>query len=375
MARIAPTLALLVPLTALAACGHGEAAEPPPQLSGAEIYHREMTARAATERPELREPGPAFAAAFRLSRRAALSVPGEPGASVLPTVCAVDPRGTVYLAVRRTPHLFRWSLDGERVEPLLLADSSRPDDPTALAFAASSSTLHVLDMGGQRLLRYAPDGTPRGYAYLNAGQTGFAMALLPGGDAVVGGERWEAEDAATLLAVYDSEGRQRRAFLPMDPEVIAKNEHVHVPVALAAEEEGTLLVAEPTSYLLRRLSPGGDELARFGREPSGYAAPFPRPAGSTLAEIDQWLASWTPLLFVHGGGGLVFAGFEVRRPYRGFQLDVYGRDGERLAEGLLSDARPACGGGRTLVFTRRAGPNTVELSAWEYVGPGAEVDR
>jgi hypothetical protein len=366
--------ALLVALAALAACGRGDAAEPP-QLSGAELYNRDMIARAASERPTLREPGPAFAAAFRLVRRATLPVPGEPGLSVLPTVCAMDGAGTVYLATRRLPHLYRWRLDGERVEPLPVPAGAGPDDPTALAMGGTPTTLHVLDRGGQRLLRYAPDGSPRGYAYLNAGQTGFAMGLLPGGDAVVGGERWEAEDAASLLASYDSEGRLRRAFLAMDPQVIANHEHVHVPVALSVDESGTVLAAEPTSYVLRHLSADGAEVARFGRPPPGYAAPHPRAEGATLDETDQWLASWTPLLFVHAGAGLAFAGFEVRRPYRGFQLDVYGRGGERVAEGLLSDARPACGAGRTLVFTRRAGPSTVELSAWEYTGSGAEVAR
>jgi hypothetical protein len=372
MPRIPFVPALLLALPALAACGRGDAAEPP-QLSGAELFNRDMIARAATERPALREPGPAFSAAFRLVRRTTLNVPGQPGLSVLPTVCAMDGGGTVYLATRRLPHLYRWRLQGTQVERIPMAAGVGPDDPTALAVGGTPATLHVLDMGGQRLLRYAPDGTPRGYAYLNAGQTGFAMALLPGGDAVVGGERWEADDAATLLAAYDGEGRLRRAFLPMDPQVIANHEHVHVPVAVSAQEDGTLLAAEPTSYVVRRLSADGTELGRLGREPPGYAAPHPRPQGATLTETEQWLASWTPLLFVHGGDGLVFAGFEVRRPYRGFVLDVYDGGGERLAAGLLSDARPACGAGRTLVFTRRAGPSTVEVAAWEYAGPGAEV--
>ncbi|HEU0013107.1 MAG TPA: hypothetical protein VFQ45_05460 [Longimicrobium sp.] len=365
---------LLLPLAALAACGRSEAAEPPP-LSGAEVYNREMTARAATARPVLREPEAAFTGAFRLVGRAALAVPGEPGSAVLPTVCAMDGPGTVYLATRRRPHLYRWRTDGAAVERLPVPASARPDDPTALAFGGAPAGLHVLDMGGQRLLRYAPDGAPRGYTYLNAGQTGFAMALAPGGGAVVGGERWESHTAATLLAAYDSVGRLTRAFLPMDPGVIARHEHVHVPVAIAADEDGTLLAAEPTWYTVRRLSPDGAELARLGRAPPGYLPPHPRAEGATLAETEQWLASWTPLLFVHGGGGLVFSGFEVRRPYRGFQLDVYARDGRRLAAGLRSDARPACGAGRTLVFTRRSGPNTVELSAWEYAGPGAEAGR
>ncbi|HWK88579.1 MAG TPA: hypothetical protein VNP72_01240, partial [Longimicrobium sp.] len=359
MARIPFTPLLLLPMAALAACGRGEAAEPP-QLSGAELYNREMTARAAGDRPVLREPGAEFSAAFRLVGRAALDVPGEAGSSVLPTVCTMDGAGTVYLATRRLPHLYRWT-PGGAVERLPVPASARPDDPTALAFGGAPAALHVLDMGGQRLLRYAPSGAPRGYTYLNAGQTGFALALAPGG-AVVGGERWEAHDAATLLAAYDSVGRLDRAFLPMDPQVIANHEHVHVPVAVAADEDGTLLAAEPTSYVVRRLSPAGAELARLGVAPPGYLPPHPRAEGATITETDQWLASWTPLLFVHGGAGLVFAGFEVRRPYRGFQLDVYGRGGDRVAAGLLSDARPACGAGRTLVFTRRSGPNTVELS-------------
>ncbi|HEX5725761.1 MAG TPA: hypothetical protein VFX98_09875 [Longimicrobiaceae bacterium] len=370
-----PAQAALIALAALAACERAESREP--ALSPLEEYNRQLAARWATARPVLREPEAAFSRAFRLLRRATLELPGDPGIALLPTVCGMDGEGTVYLGTRRTSLVHRWSLADGRIERIPFRAADAPRDPTALAWSADENTLYLLDSGGKRLLRYAPDGTLRGYTYLNGGQTGFSLALLPGGSVLAGGERWEDDGAVTLLAVYDRGGRLRRAFLPMDSAVIASNAHAHVPVVFAVEEGGTLLAAEPTSYRIRRLSPEGAELARFGEPPPGYAAPSPRNERATLPETEAWLAGWTPLLFVHAGDGLAFAAYEVRRPYRGFQLDVYTRDGRRLAEGLLSDAQPTCGSGRTLVFTRRTGPGTVELLAYAYEGTERhqEVER
>ncbi|HEU0014966.1 MAG TPA: hypothetical protein VFQ45_14860, partial [Longimicrobium sp.] len=254
------------------------------------------------------------------------------------------------------------------------AAGEQPRDPTALAFDAAGRTLHVMDGEGRRLLRYAEDGRRLDYAYTNSGHSGASLGVLAGGDLLVGGERRVTRDSVTLLAVYRPDGRLRRTFLRMDPGVIARDEHVLLPVTMAVDEDRGILAAEPTSFLLRRFSAEGAELARFGQAPPGYAAPSPRPRTGGLSDgLEHWLEGWTPLVYLHAGGGLAFAGYEVRRPYHGVQLDVYDGEGGRVAAGLLSQGWPTCAAGRTLVFLRRVAADVTELSAWEYVGPGADA--
>jgi hypothetical protein len=319
----------------------------------------------------LHPPAEAFTRAFRLRHQIRLRLP-DAAATVLPASCAVAGDGTVYLAVRRRPQIHRWNPARGTVDPLPVAADEQPRDPTALAFEPASGTLHLMDGEGRRFARYGLDGKRLDYAITNAGHSGTGFGVLRGGDLVVGGERRISRDSMTLLAVFRPDGRLRRTFLPISPGVLARREHVLMPVTMDVDEDGGILAGEPTSFVLRRFSAQGDELARFGVAPPGYAAPPPRPVSGPLSDdVEHWLQAWTPLVYVHAGDGLAFAGYEVRRPYHGVQLDVYARDGSRVAAGLLSDAWPTCGAGRTLVFLRRVAADVTELSAYEYVGPAA----
>lgn len=363
-----PAAAFTAVSLALAACRGG--APPAPSALNPNEQARVLAAAPV----QLHPPTDAFTRGFALRHRARLRLP-DAAATILPASCAVADDGTVYLAVRRRPQIHRWRPARGTLDQLPLAEGEQPRDPTALAWEAASGTLHLMDGEGRRLVRYAPDGRRLDYAFTNSGHSGTSLGVLRGGDLLVGGERRVTRDSMTLLAVYRPDGRLRRTFLRMDPGVLARGEHVLMPVAAAIDERGGILAAEPTSFVLRRFSAQGAELARFGVAPPGYAAPPPRPRSGPLADdVQHWLEAWTPLVYVHTGDGLAFAGYEVRRPYRGVQLDVYGDDGGRVAAGLLSDGRPTCGAGRTLVFRRRVAADVVELSVYEYVGPGAGAE-
>jgi hypothetical protein len=355
----------------------GLACSPPPEISTAERYNRELAARApAPPRPE-RPPSEAFARALRPVARAVLDVPAPPAREVsnLPTRCAAAPDGEVFLINRRSGSFYAWTAAGG-VRVLPAPGQEAPAAPAGLAWSAREGLLYVLDPGLNRVLKYRRDGTLAGEVPINAGQSGFALEVLPDGTLLVGGERWESADRVTLLARYAPDGRFRSSALAMDTAVLHGNMHIHTPVLLASDGS-TVYAAEPTSYRWQRVGEAAragtrdDAQAAYGAPPAGYRAPTRLGAElPPLAEIEAWRTSWTPQVFLHAGDGLVFTGFEMHRPHAGFTLEVYDAAGTRLAGGLTSEARPACGAGRRLVFLREAG-GRVELRAYDYVGAAA----
>lgn len=351
----------------------GLACSPPREVSTAEQYNRQLAARPPEPpRPE-HPPTPAFDRALRPVFRVVLDLPGHAARELAsrPTRCAATPDGEVFLVNRRSGSFYAWTREsGVRVLPA--AGQEAPAAPAALAWSAREGLLYVLDPGLNRVLRYRRDGTLAGEVPLNAGQSGFALDVLADGSLLVGGERWETPDRVTLLARYAPDGRFQSSALVMDTAVLRGNMHIHTPVLLAADG-GDVYAAEPTSYHWLRVGPGAEMAEASGQPPAGYRPPTPLGAElPPLETIEAWRAGWTPQLFLHAGGGLVFSGFEVRAPYAGYSLEVYDRAGTRMDGGLLSEARPACGAGRRLFFLREAGGGQMELRAYDYVG-GAQA--
>jgi hypothetical protein len=354
---------LLAMITALA----GVSCTAPPELSTAEQYNRQLAARAPVASAPEKPPSESFARHFRRVFGSVVAVPGDD----TPTRCLLAPDGSVYLAARGRGALYAWAPGEATARRLPATGDASPKLPTALAWSHQEELLYVLDQGTNRVLKYRPDGTLSGDVPLNAGQSGFALDVLDDGSLLVGGERWESGERITLLARYGADGRFRGSSFPMDTLVVRGRMHLHTPVLLA-RDGATAYLAEPTSYTWARVAPDGRDLGRHGVPPAGYRAPSPLPGEvPDVAEMEAWRGSWTPQLFLHAGGSLVFSAFEVRRPYHGFAVDVYGPDGTRRSTGLLSEGRPTCGLGTRLVFLRDAGEGCVELRAYDYVENGA----
>jgi hypothetical protein len=319
------------------------------ETSLAQRFNAQRESRADTVAKAEAAPSAEFLAFLRLTAEAPLH-----DGALQPTRCAAAPSGEVYFANRRQSQLIRWFPGRGEPRPVQVDVFGGLRQPAALAW--SGERLHVLDATRNRVVRVDPTTGAADYVVINAGQSPFTLAVLPDGGYLLGGERWESDAQVTLLARYDADGRLQATLLPRTVQLEGETDHFHAPVLLARGDDGDLWIAEPGSFRVSRISAQGAVLQTMGEAPRGYRAPAPVPTGALgFEQLDTWLSSWTPHVFIHTAGGLVFSTFETHHPARGYLTTVYSTTGATVAAGLFSEAVPMCGRGDRLYMVRTSG--------------------
>ena len=362
----------------LLVCGLGACRGDPEVQSIANLYDAEARRIAAAEKSRSQFTTPEFERAFRLLRRSVVRLPRlVDGAPVRLTRCAADERGNLYLGSRDTTGLFVWASGTDHVREVALRGDARSARLVGLSWSHEEGALYALDISHNRLLKLYPGAGTADWVPINGGQTPFTLAAMGGERVLVGGERWEDKGRATLLAVYDAEGRLSGSFFPMDSAVQKGGMDILTPVVLAPAGRDRAIVAEPTSYRISVVRLDGTVERRFGEAPQGYRAPTPVPRPlPPLEEMQAWRKSWTPLLFLHApGNGRVIAGFQVSRGREGYRLVEYAPDGRNLADNVLTSRRPACAQGPLVYFITPVAADAVELAAFRYEPGAAEAGK
>jgi hypothetical protein len=322
---------------------------PPAEASLAEQYNARRDARPDTVVRAEQTPSAQFSNFFTVTAETVL-----PEGAFQPTRCAASPDGQVYFSNRRYRDVFRWSPGTSRVERVRVPVSHGIGQPAALAWYGGR--LHLLDASRNRVVRMDPRTGTADYVPVNAGQSPFAMVALADDRYLLGGERWETEGRMSLLARYAADGRLESVFLPREVDLARETDHFYAPVLLAQDDGAGAWVAEPVSFRLMRIDSAGRVRHSFGTAPPGYLPPVPVPTSNlSVDQLEAWMASWTPHVFIHAGSGLVFSSFQVRRPARGYMTTAYSPDGRVVATGMYSEALLLCGQGDRLYAARTSG--------------------
>lgn len=294
------------------------------------------------------------------------------GLSRRPSTCAVSPSGDVYLADGESPSVYRWAAGTDRLAAVPL--SGPPvERVTSLDWSDARGTLEVLEGKKHQVRSYDAAGRLGQLVVVNGGQTSYSVHRLGDGRLLMGGARWETPERVTLAALHAAGGALQGAFVHQDTGVTRNTVQMAPPVLIAPLDGGEFLAAAPTSYRIGRYDLSGRLLGTLGEPYAGYRAPPPlRDSVPDFTRLDAWTRAWHPLVFLHQGDGLTFAGFQMWRGRRkSFRLEVYGADGRRVATEMDTDSRPLCGRGNQIVFASSGQRASVRLARYNFNAPGA----
>lgn len=352
-------------LVLLAAC-----ARPAPQAPAA-LLDAEAERRAALE-PEYQDAASdRFLRHFHEDAAVVTTLRAGGGHTRRPSMCAVSAAGDVYLADGESASVYRWAAGVGRLAAVPL--SGPPVERVAsLDWSDAGGTLEVLEGKKHQVRSYDAAGRLRGLIVVNGGQTSYSVHRLDNGRLLMGGARWETPERVTLAALHAAGGALQGAFVHQDTVVTRNTVQMAPPVLIAPLDGGEFLAAAPTSYRIGRYDLSGRLVGTLGQPYAGYRAPPPlRDSVPDFTRLDAWTRAWHPMVFLHRGDGLVFAGFQMWRGRRKtFRLEVYGVGGRRVATEMDTDSKPLCGRGNQIVFASSGQRASVRLARYTFRAPG-----
>lgn len=248
--------------------------------------------------------------------------------------------------------------------------------PTAAAEGASGE-LHVVQRVGSRHTVFWPADSVS--VRRVPGLYGFWLHRLSDGFVMGVGRQDER------FAVLSSEGAVRARFGRRDPRVQETPFWVFFVQARATVLGDRIFVSSSFSPKVRVFSTEGDSLYTFGTPPRGWIEPTNPEIGTIASDADRarleaWARGFTVVTGLAGADGVVLVQYGRHDPRPGEpyhvvreSVDVYSRDGVKLAEGLELPQRILAGGLRIRLL-ESSPPEGWTISVREWSGE-ATVDE